>query len=275
MEQAAAAGMTAGPRNQQNVAVLARVHAGETTPMSIADQTARAFPFVSAIKPMPVRRMGRPPNPLPPGLSDDTITKLRRRAEKMARANNASFPVIFFAKILASLSEQGFANLNMRQVLTLAKQAADMPDELAVAVAAFLAAHPPSGADHAIMQEAMRRGCVCGVDGLIQLHRHIADRQRKARAKRKAATPPNPNRPKLLTQKEKQQRADAERKQAEAEQAERALDALERLYPIRHRLLPWQIEFLECCEALRKSGFGMVPWQAEQMLELEQEQQAA
>ena len=217
--------------------------------MSIADQAARAFPFVSAIKPMPIRRMGRPPNPLPQGLSDDTIKKLRRRAEKMSRANNnASFPVIFTAKVLAALSEQGFANLGMKQVMALAQQAADMPAELAVAVACFLGLHPPSGANHAIMTEAIRRGSVCGVDGLVKLHAHIRDRERKRAAKRRAKQPKPTNRPKLLSQAEKQQRADAERKRAEAEQQEAALAALEALYPIRFRLKPWAVEFVECCE---------------------------
>jgi hypothetical protein len=193
----------------------------------------------------------------------------------MSRKNNASFATIFFAKVLAALSEHGLANISMRQIMQLAQQANEMPDEVALACGCFIAAHPPATDFHG-MEAAIKLGGIGGVPALVQMHRWIIDRQRKKDALRRSKQPKLTNRPVLLSQVEKQKLKQAKEAEARAEQQEAALEALERLYPIRHRLLPWQIEFLECVEALRKSGFGMVPWQCEQMLELaEQEQEQA
>ena len=208
-----------------------------------------------------------------PGLDAGRIARLRHRAEKMSRKNNASFATIFFAKVLAALSEHGLANISIRQVMQLAQQANEMPPELALACGCFIAAHPPATDFHG-MEAAIKLAKIGGVPSLVQMHRWIIDKNRKKDALRRSKQPKLTNRPVLLPKQEREKRKQQAEAEARAEQAERALDALERLYPIRHRLKqPWQIEFLECVEALRKSGFGMVPWQAEQMLELEREQQ--
>ena len=207
-----------------------------------------------------------------PGLDAGRIARLRHRAEKMSRKNNASFATIFFAKVLAALSEHGLANISIRQVMQLAQQANEMPPELALACGCFIAAHPPATDFHG-MEAAIKLAKIGGVPSLVQMHRWMIDMNRKKDALRRSKQPKLTNRPVLLPKIEREKRKQQAEAEARAEQAEAALEALEKLYPIRHRFKPWQVEFLECVEALRKSGFGMVPWQAEQMLELEREQQ--
>ena len=207
-----------------------------------------------------------------PGLDAGRIARLRHRAEKMSRKNNASFATIFFAKVLAALSEHGLANISIRQVMQLAQQANEMPPELALACGCFIAAHPPATDFHG-MEAAIKLAKIGGVPfaGPDASLDHRQKPQEGCAASIEATQADQPAGP--LTQAEKQKRKQQAEAEARAEQAEAALEALEKLYPIRHRFKPWQIEFLECVEALRKSGFGMVPWQAEQMLELEREQQ--
>ena len=209
-----------------------------------------------------------------PGLDAGRIARLRHRAEKMSRKNNASFATIFFAKVLAALSEHGLANISIRQVMQLAQQANEMPPELALACGCFIAAHPPATDFHG-MEAAIKLAKIGGVPSLVQMHRWIIDKNRKKDALRRSKQPKLANRPILLPKVEREKRKQQAEAEARAEQREAAEEALEKLYPIRHRLKPWAVEFLECCEALRKSGFGMVPWQAEEMLELEREQAQA
>jgi hypothetical protein len=204
-----------------------------------------------------------------PGLDAGTVMRLRRKAEKMARTSNANFPMIFLARILAALADRGLARLSVKECLSLAQMANDMPAELATAIACFIAAHPPAVADHRGMAAALRAGALGGVPGLIQLHLHIIDRQRKARAKVAKMTPPNPHRPRLLPL---QERNKARAKLIERE-AEIANAALARLYRRRHeeRFRGWALDFIEVCMALRDAGFQPVENQRKIILELAEE----
>ena len=192
-----------------------------------------------------------------PGLDAGRIARLRHRAEKMSRKNNASFATIFFAKVLAALSEHGLANISIRQVMQLAQQANEMPPELALACGCFIAAHPPATDFHG-MEAAIKLAKIGGVPSLVQMHRWIIDKNRKKDALRRSKQPKLTNRPILLPKIEREKRKQQAEAEARAAQQEAALEALEKLYPIRHRFKRWQIEFLEAVEALRRSGFGMV-----------------
>jgi hypothetical protein len=189
----------------------------------------------------------------------------------MARSNGGGFGAILFAKILGALSEHGLARLNMPEILTLLKQVAEakMPDELVVAVACFIGANPPA-TDFRGMQEAVRYGQIGGVRGLINLHKRIRDRDRKARVKRaKLSAVSNPSRPILLPLSErKKRRAEVVRRETEAEIAA-ANKALARLYQARHsaELKRW-LDFIEVCQALRGAGFGLVEHHRKLLLEI-------
>ncbi len=210
-----------------------------------------------------------------PGLDAGRIARLRHRAEKMSRKNNASFATIFFAKVIAALSEHGYVNISIRQVMQLAQQANEMPPELALACGCFIAAHPPATDFHGMQTGDQARprsaGCPrwCNFTGIY--HRS-APAEAGCPAAIEDAQADQPAGP-LAAGRAREAQSKPPRPRRGPSSGRLQLAALERLYPIRHRFKPWQVEFLECVEALRKSGFGMVPWQAEQMLELEREQQ--
>ena len=154
-----------------------------------------------------------------PGLDAGRIARLRHRAEKMSRKNNASFATIFFAKVLAALSEHGLANISIRQVMQLAQQANEMPPELALACGCFIAAHPPATDFHG-MEAAIKLAKIGGVPSLVQMHRWIIDKNRKKDALRRSKQPKLTNRPILLPKVEREKRKQQAEAEARAEQAE-------------------------------------------------------
>jgi hypothetical protein len=234
--------------------------------------------IIEQLPPTPTGRRAKLPRRLAErrGLSDDTIEKIRRRSEKLAQSTRASFAAVFVAKAFAALAEQGYARLSMREILTLAQQTADIPTDLAVACAAFLAAHPPLDANYAILSEAIRRGAVCGVPGLVQLHKHIVDRQRKAAVKRfqrsALTVKPDPARPKLLPAEERAKAKATRAKQVVEREIEASNQALAALYSRRFAAeMKPHLEFIEVCQALRDSGFGLIERHRQRLLEIAEE----
>jgi hypothetical protein len=215
------------------------------------------------------RKQGRPTE-LPKGLDDGTILRLRRKAEKMAVRNNVRFAVVFAVRVLSALTEAGLARLSMKQIIELANTTAGMPQELAVTIMAFIAAHPPAGGDHAVMAEMIQAGALGGTANLIRLHKFIEDRLRKRAARRlQPLIASGSDRPKLKSKDERAQarvsREEAEAK-AEIEQANAALTSLyaRRLNPELRR----HLSFIEAAMALKDAGYGLIERHRKQVLEI-------
>lgn len=217
-------------------------------------------------------KMGRPRAPLPQGLDDGAILRLRRKAEKLSFSNcNASFAILFATACFGALAERGYARLSRNEILELAKLCArDKPAALSVIITSFLAAHPPIGATYLVMVAAIKAGAIGGERGLIDLHHHIREAARKRAAKRwKLAPPPSPDRPKLLSKAERlavKQQLEAKAIEAETKQAN---EALAKLYNRRFAAeMKPHLEFVEVCQALRDAGYGLVDRHRATLIEL-------
>jgi hypothetical protein len=138
---------------------------------------------------------------------------------------------------------------------------ADIPAALSIAVSTFIGMHPPLPGDRASVEQAIRTGHVGGIGLLLELHRKVNEQRQRIRsrtAKLAKAQPPASPRPTLISAAARaEQRRLEQDKQAAKHALAEATKALARLYPDRHRFKSWMCEFLECCHALRASGFEM------------------
>jgi hypothetical protein len=210
------------------------------------------------------------------GLPDDTIRQIQKQSQRMATANRVSFAPVYLMQTLKTLADLGLIRLSSAEILSLMPIAQDVPDALLIAVTTFIAKHIPVYNDFLGVRETIKRGCVIGIGGLLELHRYNKEKRQRKRSKAiklaKALGVPVPGaRPKLLPPHERPQAKAAAAAQLKAE-IEAARAALVRLYKHRHeaRFAGWRLDFIEAASAI-PAGYEMHERQRKTVLDLARE----